>query len=340
MAAPHDEDARAPLLKVDDLAVEFPVTRDALFKRNVGVLKAVAGVSFEIKPGEVLGLVGESGCGKTTIAKSILKLLRPTRGQISFRGQDIWAMDRASEFEFRRHVQAIFQDPYSSLNPRMTVRQIVGEPYVIHEPGMDSNQIRKRVHDLLDLCGLPGRIAERYPHEMSGGQRQRIGIARALALHPEFIVCDEAVSALDVSIQAQIINLLATLKSELGLTYLFISHDLGVVKHLCDRVAVMYLGRIAELAGSEPLFARPMHPYTNALMEAVPVPDPKLHAGQSSAPLAGEPPSPVSPPSGCSFRERCPHAVAACGQAVPQLDQLEPAHWVACTEVEPAVTTM
>ncbi len=340
MASPSDTDPSDTLLQVTDLAVEFPVTRGALFKRTVGVLKAVAGVSFDIRRGEVLGLVGESGCGKTTIAKSILKLVRPTRGRIRFRGQDIWAMDRGAEFEFRRHVQAIFQDPYSSLNPRMTVRQIIGEPYVIHEPSMGSDEIRKQVKELLDLCGLPDRIAERYPHEMSGGQRQRVGIARALALRPEFIVCDEAVSALDVSIQAQIINLLGTLKSELGLTYLFISHDLGVVKHLCDRVAVMYLGRIAELAGSEPLFAKPLHPYTSALMDAVPVPDPRQHAGQATRPLAGEPPSPLAPPSGCSFRERCPKAVTACGLEVPPLDQLEPRHWVACPEAAPAANSM
>ncbi len=321
------------LLQVEDLAVEFPVKRGAIFERVVGVVKAVDRVSFDIKAGEVLGLVGESGCGKTTIAKSILKLLRPTAGRIRFRGQDIWEMDRAAELYFRRHVQAIFQDPYSSLNPRMSVMDIVGEPFVIHEPGLDRLEIQKRVRDLLDLCGLASRLAERYPHEMSGGQRQRVGIARALALRPEFVVCDEAVSALDVSIQAQIINLLMSLKSELGLTYLFIGHDLSVVKHLCDRVAVMYLGRIAELGESEPLFVRPLHPYTLALMDAVPVPDPSVKPSDAAAPIKGEPPSPLMPPSGCYFRERCPYAVSGCAEEVPSLDEFEPDRWVACLEV-------
>ena len=335
-AAQGGEAGSPPLLQVEDLSVDFPVKGGAIFDRVVGRVRAVDRVSFEIKPGEVLGLVGESGCGKTTIARSILKLQRPTGGRIRFRDQDIWAMDKEGEIHFRRHVQAIFQDPFSSLNPRMSVRQIVGEPFVIHEPGLGRQEIHKRVADLLDLCGLPNRLAERYPHEMSGGQRQRVGIARALALRPEFIVCDEAVSALDVSIQAQIINLLVSLKSELGLTYLFIGHDLSVVKHLCDRVAVMYLGRIAELGESEALFANPLHPYTNALMDAVPIPDPAREAQHEHIVLRGEVPSALNPPSGCVFHPRCPMAVAACASSAPPLEEIQPRHWAACSELDGA----
>jgi len=332
--APARTDAATPLLEVNDLKVHFPVTRGALLRRTVGQIKAVDGVSFSIAKGEVLGLVGESGCGKTTVARAILKLAKPTAGAIRFDGVDIWSLDKADELRFRRRVQAIFQDPYSSLNPRMSVREIVSEPFVIHESGLGRVEIDRRARKLLEMCGLPGRIAERYPHEMSGGQRQRVGIARALALHPDFIVCDEAVSALDVSIQAQIINLLQDLKDELGLTYLFIGHDLSVVKHLCDRVAVMYLGRIAESGASEALFAQPLHPYTVALMEAIPVPDPKIEAERAHRVLSGEIPSPLNPPSGCVFHPRCPIAVALCGRAKPVLAETRREHWVACGEVE------
>ncbi len=332
--SPGDDRSQSDsLLQVEDLSVEFPIKRGVVFDRVVGVVRAVNGVSFEIKQGEVLGLVGESGCGKTTIARTVLKLLKPTGGRVRFRGRDIWDMDRPAELDFRRHVQAIFQDPYSSLNPRMSVEDIVAEPFVIHESHLGAQEIRKRVLDLLDLCGLASRLAGRYPHEMSGGQRQRVGIARALALRPEFVVCDEAVSALDVSIQAQIINLLMSLKKELGLTYLFIGHDLSVVKHLCDRVAVMYLGRIAELGQSEPLFATPLHPYTSALMDAIPIPDPKLDAQRDYQVLSGEIPSPLNPPSGCVFHPRCPIAVPTCASAVPLLAEVRPRHWAACTEV-------
>jgi len=281
--------------------------------------------------------VGESGCGKTTVARSILKLVRPTGGTIRFDGADIWAQSRAGNKTYRRRVQAVFQDPFSSLNPRMTVGEIVAEPYVIHRPEMTAAQRREQVAELLRLCGLSPRFAERYPHEMSGGQRQRVGIARALALRPDFIVCDEAVSALDVSIQAQIINLLAELRARFQLTYLFIGHDLSVVRHLCDRVAVMYLGRVVEEAESEALFAAPRHPYTQALMSAIPVPDPEVEAARPHEVLRGEVPSPVNPPSGCVFHPRCPLAVDRCRRQAPALREVAPGHRVACTEVEPRV---
>jgi oligopeptide transport system ATP-binding protein len=332
-------DRPAPLLEVRDLKVSFPVTRGAILRRTIGHVAAVDGVSFSIPRGEVLGLVGESGCGKTTVARSILKLVAPTSGRILFDGTDIWTLDKAAGQRYRRHVQAIFQDPYSSLNPRMSVRETVGEPLVIHESAMGRTAIDRRVRELLELCGLPGRIAERYPHQMSGGQRQRVGIARALALHPDCIVCDEAVSALDVSIQAQIINLLQDLKDEFGLTYLFIGHDLSVVKHLCDRVAVMYLGKIAEFTDCERLFDEPLHPYTSALLDAVPVPDPITEAARPHQVLAGEIPSPLNPPTGCVFHPRCPIAVAGCREVEPTLEEVRPTHWVACTEVETGAAT-
>ncbi len=322
--------ASTPILEVRDLKVHFPVTKGAVLRRTIGHVKAVDGISFAIAKGEVLGLVGESGCGKTTVARTILKLVAPSAGQILFDGQDIWTMNKAEELGYRRRVQAIFQDPYSSLNPRMAVREIVGEPYLIHEAGLGRVEIDRRVRRLLEMCGLPGRMAERYPHEMSGGQRQRVGIARALALNPDLIVCDEAVSALDVSIQAQIINLLQDLKDDLGLTYLFIGHDLSVVKHLCDRVAVMYLGKTAELGDSEVLFDEPLHPYTVALMEAIPVPDPEIEAARPHQVLAGEIPSPLNPPGGCVFHTRCPIAIPRCREDVPRLEEIRPGHWAAC----------
>ena len=321
------------LLDVRNLTKYFPVTKGFFFQRTVGHVKAVDDVSFTIRQGEVLGLVGESGCGKTTVARCILKLYQSTGGHILFDGHDIENSDKKFATEFRRQVQAIFQDPYSSLNPRMTVRETIGEPFTIHGERRNRAAIDGHVHELLDLCGLPRMFAERYPHEMSGGQRQRVGIARALALKPRFIVCDEPVSALDVSIQAQIINLLEDLQAEFGLTYLFIGHDLSVVRHLCHRVAVMYLGKLVEVADSDELFDNPLHPYTRALLSAIPIPDPEVERRREHRVLPGEVPSPLNPPSGCVFHPRCAIAVDACPMRVPPLVELHENHWVACPEV-------
>jgi oligopeptide transport system ATP-binding protein len=326
-------DDRETLVEIKDLKKHFPVTKGAVLRRTVGSVKAVDGVSFTISKGEALGLVGESGCGKTTIARCILKLVAPTGGRILFDGNDLEQLDKEATLRFRRQVQAIFQDPYSSLNPRMKVGEIVGEPLYIHKAVSGSAELGSRVSELLDVCGLARALADRYPHEMSGGQRQRVGIARALALKPEFIVCDEPVSALDVSIQAQIINLLADLREEFGLTYLFIGHDLSVVKHLCNRVAVMYLGKVVETAESDEVFRHPMHPYTRALLSAVPVPDPAAERQREHQILPGEVPSPLNPPSGCVFHPRCSLAVAACAQQTPALRELRAGHWVACPRV-------
>ena len=288
------------LLEIRDLRKYFPVTRGLVFKRTVAEVRAVDGVSLDIHRGETLGLVGESGCGKTTIGRCILKLEQPTGGEIAYQGRDIATFDKSGTARFRRSVQAVFQDPFSSLNPRMRVGDIIAEPLHIHwsgEPALAS-RIATRVGELLDVCGLPKILSERFPHEMSGGQRQRVGIARALALRPEFIVCDEAVSALDVSIQAQVINLLEDLREEFGLTYLFIGHDLSVVRHLCHRVAVMYLGKVVEIADADELFDNPMHPYTRALLAAVPVPDPVVERERGHQVLPGEVPSPINPAGG------------------------------------------
>jgi len=319
-----------PLLEVDDLHVSFPI-RKGFFQRTVGEVRAVNGVSFSVPRGTSFGLVGESGCGKTTVARAVLQLVEPTGGAIRFDGEDVGKMDAVALKRFRGRVQAVFQDPFSSLNPRMSTGRILSEPLRVHALKPES-EIKAEVARLLDICGLPARFADLYPHEMSGGQRQRVGIARALAMNPELIVCDEAVSALDVSIQAQIINLLEDLQKEFGLTYLFIGHDLSVVRHICDQVAVMYLGRVAETAPSDPLFSNPQHPYTQALIDAVPNPDPDYEAGREIVPLEGEVPSPANPPSGCFFHPRCPRATARCRQEVPRLDPVEPGHMAACWE--------
>jgi oligopeptide transport system ATP-binding protein len=321
------------LVEVRNLTKHFPVTKGILLQRAVGQVKAVDGVSFAIHRREALGLVGESGCGKSTIARCLLKLLAPSGGTIRFDGADIERLDKRSTLAFRRQVQAIFQDPYSSLNPRMKVGEIVGEPLYVHGRSASPSDLERQVVRLLDLCGLPRRLADHYPHEMSGGQRQRVGIARALALRPELIVCDEPVSALDVSIQAQIINLLEDLQGEFGLTYLFIGHDLSVVRHLCQRVAVMYLGKLVEVAATDELFAHPMHPYTQALLAAVPEPDPVVERARPHQILPGEVPSPLNPPPGCVFHPRCRLAEPACRERVPELVELRQDHWVACPVV-------
>jgi oligopeptide transport system ATP-binding protein len=322
----------APLLEVKGLRMHFPVTEGIFTRRKIGEVKAVDGVDFAMRRGETLGLVGESGCGKTTTGRCILLLERPTSGEILYDGVDLTKLNHKELTGLRRRIQVIFQDPYSSLNPRMKVGDIIAEPIKVHGIEPDAARRTARVRDLLALCGLNPNFADRFPHEMSGGQRQRVGIARALALEPEFIICDEAVSALDVSIQAQIVNLLEDLRERLRLTYLFIAHDLSVVRHLCQRVAVMYLGRIVELADCDELFDNPLHPYTQALLDSVPVPDPTIEMGRAARPVKGEVPSPIKPPSGCVFHPRCPIAVARCSEQRPQLRELRPGHWVACSE--------
>jgi len=316
------------LLKVDNLVKHFPIMA-GVFQRQVGVVHAVDGISFEVRSGETFGLVGESGCGKSTAGRTILQLYRPTSGHVFFGDSDLVKLKGEELRRMRQRMQMIFQDPYASLNPRMTIREIVGEPLVVHDMAK-SRQIDERVDQLLDLVRLNPGFASRYPHEFSGGQRQRIGIARALALNPEFIVCDEPISALDVSIQAQVINLLEDLQHKLGLTYLFIAHDLSMVRHISDRVAVMYLGILAELAGREELYEHPLHPYTQALLSAVPVPDPFVEEKRQRIILEGDVPSPVNPPSGCRFRTRCPLAEKICAEQVPAWREITPDHWAAC----------
>ncbi len=320
--------SESPLLSVNNLHVRFPI-KAGLLQRTVGEVKAVNGISFEVNRGEAFGIVGESGCGKTTVARAILRLLEATTGNIAFEGNNISSLTGKQLAPFRRKVQAIFQDPFSSLNPRKTTLDIIGEPLRVHALA-EGDGVRQRITDLLEMCELPARFMELYPHEMSGGQRQRVGIARALAMEPELIVCDEAVSALDVSIQAQIINLLEKLRQELGLTYVFIGHDLSVVRHLCNRVAVMYLGRIMETADSETLFSQPQHPYTRALLDAVPDPDPLTEAEREIEPLHGEVPNPSNPPSGCVFHTRCPVAEERCQHDAPPLVSLTPSQSAAC----------
>ena len=321
------------LIEVKNLKMYFPVLEGILFQKPIAYVKAVDDLSFDIKKGETLGLVGESGCGKTTTGRCILQLEHPTAGDIVYEGVNLNGLDEKALSPVRQKIQVIFQDPYSSLNPRMKIGDIIGEPMKVHGIQPDAGQRRRRVAELLSVCGLNPAFADRYPHEMSGGQRQRVGIARALALNPEFIICDEAVSALDVSIQAQVINLLEDLREEFGLTYLFIAHDLSVVHHLCNRVAVMYLGKMMELADSDELFDNPIHLYTKALLSAVPVPDPTTEQQREHRVLQGEVPSPMNPPSGCVFHPRCPLAVDSCRLEIPPLQEKRPGHWVACSQV-------
>jgi oligopeptide transport system ATP-binding protein len=316
------------LLHVEDLVVHFPILR-GLLQKQVGAVHAVDGLTFEIHQGETLGLVGESGCGKSTTGRAIIQLQRPTSGKVVFEGSDLVKMDGEPLRQTRRRMQMIFQDPYSSLNPRMTVRQLVGEPMAIHST-LRGKERDERVSELLNLVGLNPGFMGRYPHEFSGGQRQRIGIARALALEPSLVVCDEPISALDVSIQAQVINLLEDLQEELGLAYLMIAHDLSMVRHISDRVAVMYLGVIVELADRKTLYTSPLHPYTQALLSAVPIPDPKAERQRKRIILQGDVPSPIHPPSGCRFRTRCPLAEAICAEAAPEFAEKSPGHWAAC----------
>ena len=327
---PKDDDI---LVDVRGLKMYFPVTEGVIISRVVAEVKAVDGVSFFIKRGETLGLVGESGCGKTTTGRCILQLEKATAGEILYNGKDLTKLTQKEMSPIREKIQVIFQDPFSSLNPRMKIGDILAEPMAVHNIITDKEGRDNRVRELLSLCGLNPKFADRYPHEMSGGQRQRVGIARALALNPEFIICDEAVSALDVSIQAQVINLLEDLRDEFGLTYLFISHDLSVIRHLCQRVAVMYLGHIVELAECDELYDNPIHPYTRALLAAVPIPDPAVEAKRAHEVVKGEVPSPINPPSGCVFHPRCPLAVGGCSKAIPEFREIKPGHWVACTEV-------
>lgn len=321
------------LIQVENLQVHFPVQGNGLLRRQVGTIQAVDDVSFEIFKGETLGLVGESGCGKSTTGRALLRLEPLTQGRIYFKSIDLTTLEGESLRQFRRRMQIIFQDPYAALNPRMTVEQIVGEPVVVHH-SLTRKHVRHRVQKLLEQVGLNSDMIHRYPHEFSGGQRQRISIARALAADPEFILCDEPIAALDVSIQAQVINLLETLQQQLGLTYLFISHDLSVVRHTAHRVAVMYLGKIVELADRIDLYNSPLHPYTQALLSAVPVPDPRQEKNRKRILLEGEVPSPMNPPKGCRFHTRCPWVEERCRLEEPKFREVRPGHSVACHLVD------
>jgi oligopeptide transport system ATP-binding protein len=318
------------LLEVKNLKMHFPVTSGIVFQRAVAHIKAVDDVSFQVNQGETLGLVGESGCGKTTTGRCILQLYKPTAGQILFEGQELTKLTTRQMRVMRRQMQVVFQDPFSSLNPRMTAGNIIGEPLIVHGLVKSKAEYKDRVGELLQNVGLNPYMADRFPHEFSGGQRQRIGVARALSVDPKFIVCDEPVSALDVSIQAQVINLLEDLQEQFNLTYLFIAHDLSVVRHISDRVAVMYLGRIVEIADRNDIYRNPLHPYTKALLSAVPIPDPVIDAQRERILLSGEVPSPLNPPSGCVFHPRCPIAIDDCSRVVPDLKEVEPGHWAAC----------
>jgi oligopeptide transport system ATP-binding protein len=337
---PLQADRPGPLVSIRDLKVHFDLGGGGVLDRLIGshpvrrIVKAVDGVTIDILPGETLGLVGESGCGKSTLGRAILRLTEPSGGQVLYRNRDLARLSSRELREERRHLQIIFQDPYASLNPRMTVGQIVGEP--LDTFGLArGREAEERVQRLLETVGLSKRFSKRYPHEFSGGQRQRIGIARALAVDPDFIVADEPISALDVSIQAQIMNLLQKLQREKNLTYLFISHDLRAIRHVSDRVAVMYLGKLVEIADARTIYEEPLMPYTKALISAVPVPDPKVEATRQRIVLEGDVPSPINPPAGCRFHTRCPYAIEACREVVPQLVEIKPFHFAACIRISP-----
>lgn len=322
-----------PLVVVKDLKKYFPFSSGMIFRGKTGSVKAVDGVSLDVLRGETLGLVGESGCGKTTTGRTILRLYDATAGQITFEGKDVPGLRKHEMLAFRRKAQMIFQDPYASLNPRWTVNSIVSEPLRVHKLVTREKEKLERVRELLHMVGLNASLLNRFPHEFSGGQRQRIGIARALASGPIFVVCDEPISALDVSIQAQIVNLLEELQDKLNLTYLFIAHDLSMVRHICDRVAVMYLGALIELAERDELYDHPLHPYTQALLSAVPIPDPKRDRARRRIILSGDVPSPVNPPKGCRFHPRCPIALEKCSVQAPEFREAAPGHWIACHAV-------
>jgi len=322
-----------PLVEVQDLKKHFPVTRGLILQRRVGFVRAVDGVSFTIQRGETLGMVGESGCGKTTVGRTMLGLYPATSGSVVIDGSDILHARGREMLNIRRKAQIIFQDPYASLNPRWTVSSIVTEPMRVHKLFASDRERTERARELMALVGLNPNLINRFPHEFSGGQRQRIGIARALASDPSFIVCDEPISALDVSIQAQVVNLLEELQDQFGLTYLFIAHDLSMVRHICDRVAVLYLGVMVELADRNELYENPLHPYTQALLSAVPIPDPRKDRARKRTILTGDVPSPLNPPAGCRFHTRCPIAMDVCRQQVPEWREAAPHHWVACHAV-------
>ena len=322
-----------PLVEVRDLKKYFPVTRGLIFQHKIGDVRAVDGVSFAIRRGETLGMVGESGCGKTTVGRTMLGLYRATGGRVTIDGDDILHARGRQVLDIRRKAQMIFQDPYASLNPRWTVNSIVSEPMRVHRLFASAQERTDRARELLHLVGLNSNLINRFPHEFSGGQRQRIGIARALASDPLFIVCDEPISALDVSIQAQVVNLLEELQDQFGLTYLFIAHDLSMVRHICDRVAVLYLGVMVELADRNELYEKPLHPYSQALLSAVPIPDPRKDRARKRTILTGDVPSPLHPPGGCRFHTRCPVAMNICRDQIPEWKEAAPDHWVACHAV-------